>query len=315
MDQVNLQSKTLEDLRYIAKMLGMKNISKYKKSELVELLSENSKKLKSDDIVEEVVSKEIKTAEPAANSKETQASEERSKETSEEVPVLRKSRRGRPSKASKLMDKPENTGVSDLLTNVTGQDNQGNNPNLVSEQSDKPDRLSDTLKHLETKNNIEKKSHGRGRKKSIQPSIELPDNENKLVLNTSNVSEVSEKDNIINSADSENIKDSKNSGLEPKESVEQPKSASDEKISEKSEKDLKPQTYKKDDQSSTRQDNRQQHRQAKSFANTNGKSDIPAEPQRMPLNQQPQQVQPQQSIPSSLRLFHLRFNNRKVVKK
>ncbi|WP_024832570.1 transcription termination factor Rho [Ruminiclostridium josui] len=298
MDQVNLQSKTLEDLRYIAKMLGMKNISKYKKSELVELLSENSKKLKSDDIVEEVVSKEIKTAEPAANSKETQASEERSKETSEEVPVLRKSRRGRPSKASKLMDKPENTGVSDLLTNVTGQDNQGNNPNLVSEQSDKPDRLSDTLKHLETKNNIEKKSHGRGRKKSIQPSIELPDNENKLVLNTSNVSEVSEKDNIINSADSENIKDSKNSGLEPKESVEQPKSASDEKISEKSEKDLKPQTYKKDDQSSTRQDNRQQHRQAKSFANTNGKSDIPAEPQRMPLNQQPQQVQPQQSIPS-----------------
>ncbi len=291
MDQINLQSKTLEDLRYIAKMLGMKNISKYKKSELVELLSENSEKLKSDDIVEEVVSKE--KAEPAANTIETQTSEERSKEVSEEVPVLRKSRRGRPSKASKSMDKPENTGESDFLTNITGQDNQGNSPNSLSEQNDKPDRLSDTLKHLETKN-IDKKPHGRGRKKEVQASSEALITESKVLLDTSNTSEVSAQDKGINSADS--IPHRKNSRLKPEQTIEQPKNISDEKAPVKV--DSKPQIYKKDDQPSARQDNRQPHRQNRQFTNTNGKPDNQSEPQRAPLNQQAQQVQPQQPVPS-----------------
>lgn len=38
MDQIDLQSKTLEDLRYIAKMMGVKNISKLKKNELLDIL-------------------------------------------------------------------------------------------------------------------------------------------------------------------------------------------------------------------------------------------------------------------------------------
>ncbi len=285
MDQINLQSKTLEDLRYIAKMLGMKNISKYKKSELVELLSENSEKLKSDDIVEVVVSEE--KAEPAANTMETQASEEMSKEVPEEVPVLRKSRRGRPSKASKAMDKPENNGVPDLPSSLTGQDN---NSNSVSEQSDKPARLSDTLKHLETKN-IEKKPHSRGRKKDIQPSSEPSVTENTVLSNTS---EASEK--VNNSA--ENISTAKNSRIKPEQTIEQPKSVSDEKIPGKVEKDSKPKIYKKDDQPPARQDNRPSYRQNRPYTNTNGKADIPSEPQRIPISQQPQQGQPQQPVPS-----------------
>ena len=285
MDQINLQSKTLEDLRYIAKMLGMKNISKYKKSELVELLSENSEKLKSDDIVEVVVSEE--KAEPAANTMETQASEEMSKEVPEEVPVLRKSRRGRPSKASKAMDKPENNGVPDLPSSVTGQDN---NSNSVSEQSDKPARLSDTLKHLETKN-IEKKPHSRGRKKDIQPSSEPSVTEYTVLSNTS---EASEK--VNNSA--ENISTAKNSRIKPEQTIEQPKSVSDEKIPGKVEKDSKPKIYKKDDQPPARQDNRPSYRQNRPYTNTNGKADIPSEPQRIPISQQPQQGQPQQPVPS-----------------
>ncbi len=285
MDQINLQSKTLEDLRYIAKMLGMKNISKYKKSELVELLSENSEKLKSDDIVEVVVSEE--KAEPAANTIETQASEEMPKEVPEEVPVLRKSRRGRPSKASKVADKPENNGVQDLPSSATGQDN---NSNSVSEQSDKPARLSDTLKHLETKN-IEKKPHSRGRKKDIQPSSEPSVTENTVLSNTS---EASEK--VNNSA--ENISTAKNSRIKPEQTIEQPKSVSDEKIPGKVEKDSKPKIYKKDDQPPARQDNRPSYRQNRPYTNTNGKADIPSEPQRIPISQQPQQGQPQQPVPS-----------------
>lgn len=38
MEPVNLEKKTTEDLRYIAKMLGLKNISRLKKQELIELL-------------------------------------------------------------------------------------------------------------------------------------------------------------------------------------------------------------------------------------------------------------------------------------
>ena len=42
MEPVNLEKKTTEDLRYIAKMLGLKNISRLKKQELIELLQSAS---------------------------------------------------------------------------------------------------------------------------------------------------------------------------------------------------------------------------------------------------------------------------------
>ena len=40
MEDINLENKTLEDLRYIAKILGIKNISKYRKAELIEKIKE-----------------------------------------------------------------------------------------------------------------------------------------------------------------------------------------------------------------------------------------------------------------------------------
>jgi transcription termination factor Rho len=40
MEKINLDSKTLEDLRYIAKMLGIKNISKYRRDELIKKMVE-----------------------------------------------------------------------------------------------------------------------------------------------------------------------------------------------------------------------------------------------------------------------------------
>ena len=36
MEGINLKDKTLEDLRYIAKMLGLKSITRLRKSELIE---------------------------------------------------------------------------------------------------------------------------------------------------------------------------------------------------------------------------------------------------------------------------------------
>ena len=46
MDEINLDNKTLEDLRYIAKMMGIKNVAKFKKSELLEEILSLSKKEK-----------------------------------------------------------------------------------------------------------------------------------------------------------------------------------------------------------------------------------------------------------------------------
>ena len=48
MEQLNLEKKTIEDLRYIAKMLGLKNISRLKKKELIELLKSTNNSQKED---------------------------------------------------------------------------------------------------------------------------------------------------------------------------------------------------------------------------------------------------------------------------
>ncbi len=42
MEEVNLEKKTLEDLRFIAKMLGIKNIAKYRKKELIDVIKETA---------------------------------------------------------------------------------------------------------------------------------------------------------------------------------------------------------------------------------------------------------------------------------
>lgn len=44
MEDVNLKDKTLEDLRYIAKLMGMKNATKYRKEELIEKIMEAGEK-------------------------------------------------------------------------------------------------------------------------------------------------------------------------------------------------------------------------------------------------------------------------------
>ncbi|HHW31454.1 MAG TPA: transcription termination factor Rho [Clostridiaceae bacterium] len=82
MEEVNLNSKTLEDLRYIAKVMGIKGVTKYRKSELIEkILSaakesvENTqqvrdKKEKSDEqIKEKSENQEVAKAEPESDEK------------------------------------------------------------------------------------------------------------------------------------------------------------------------------------------------------------------------------------------------------
>ena len=52
MEDINLEKKTLEDLRYIAKMMGIKNVAKYKKSEIIEVILEFNKQKKANEAIE-----------------------------------------------------------------------------------------------------------------------------------------------------------------------------------------------------------------------------------------------------------------------
>lgn len=181
MDQINLQSKTLEDLRYIAKMMDIKNISKLKKNDLIDLITSNS-----DNLSEamkpgtEVISAEKPAIEsPSIEDKATEEKEtveDNTNQTSKnadqdnqnkEVPVLRKSRRGRPSKTEKEPDKQ--TGVSqenqsneniinaDSNESKVGGSDTGADIENKTETNEKQSRLSDRLKYLEGKENKKSK--------------------------------------------------------------------------------------------------------------------------------------------------------------
>jgi transcription termination factor Rho len=170
MDQINLQSKTLEDLRYIAKMMGIKNISKLKKNELFDLLAKSTgEAIQEDHRVEEHISKEKSPSEPEAHVDDATPVADLAKDVvedktkNEEAPVLRKSRRGRPSNASKMLDKQTegNEKNSSDIQDITIDNVQSND---LNESAKKPEKLSDRLKPLEIKDNEEKISENLDKK-------------------------------------------------------------------------------------------------------------------------------------------------------
>jgi transcription termination factor Rho len=133
MEGVNLRSKTLEDLRYIAKMMGVKSITKYRKEELIKKILEagseaNQNKPEKAAAEEEVPAsakrKTRRTSKNKEQAKEEQGSTEGPAESPAEAPVgeeakqsegaavetpeepavqppvVKKARRGRPPKAA-----------------------------------------------------------------------------------------------------------------------------------------------------------------------------------------------------------------------
>ncbi len=106
MEGINLKDKTLEDLRYIAKMMGIKNLSRYKKSELIEVISGGQDSSKASEIGNSDIPKftdnketELKDIK-SKNTKNGTVDKQDSTETNDAPVVLRKSKRGRP-KANK----------------------------------------------------------------------------------------------------------------------------------------------------------------------------------------------------------------------
>lgn len=123
MEEINLGNKTLEDLRYIAKMMNLKNISKLRKEELIQRILEAAKEVqdvektetreaeKSPAIDEEPAApkrgrrKSVETEiAPAEKEVEQTAAADMPGQPAEEPAALKKSRRGRPSKATKALE-------------------------------------------------------------------------------------------------------------------------------------------------------------------------------------------------------------------
>ncbi len=102
MEDIKLNDKTLEDLRYIAKMMGIKKITKYRKSELIEKIYEAANNGGLNAVQNEINTQEAKDAEINTELQEETGSTEGVSENKQENPVeeaplvLRKSKRGRP---------------------------------------------------------------------------------------------------------------------------------------------------------------------------------------------------------------------------
>ncbi len=109
MEEVDLRSKSLEDLRYIAKLLNIKSITKYRKNELIEKImevgtaqaAESAKDRKTDEVREKAKVDAVNAgvSDSSAASPEPVEKEEKPLQNQVADPVITRPRRGRPSKA------------------------------------------------------------------------------------------------------------------------------------------------------------------------------------------------------------------------
>jgi len=179
MEGINLKDKTLEDLRYIAKMLGLKSITRLRKSELIEKIYQSqgiesieegtksgdteTKTKKSDDSAEKEKKskkkdKESEEAEESKKESKKKESEEESKKE-EETPVLRKSKRGRP-KTVKVSEESKKEGKEEVKgeevkeekkeTPVSQKSSLNEEKTVLSSQSDQKDKKKE-VKEKEAK--------------------------------------------------------------------------------------------------------------------------------------------------------------------
>lgn len=93
MQEVNLDKKTLEDLRYVAKDLGLKGIAKYKKGDLIKMIQDKQS------LSANTVQKQEKAEEQSVNDQKS-ANDQKSEKPE-------KSKRGRPKKALTDTNKKE----------------------------------------------------------------------------------------------------------------------------------------------------------------------------------------------------------------
>lgn len=182
MEGINLMDKTLEDLRYIAKMMGIKNISKYKKNELIEVIyksgngvaegvSVDNNKAESDLQASGTgdansTESEKKAEDAVKESKATQ--EEKVADTNEAPVVLRKSKRGRP-KANKAAEQKSEVESVGAVKEESAMKDSGkkDNDTQESKKKDKTDNAAVNIENKDTREDKKAKQESTAKKETI----------------------------------------------------------------------------------------------------------------------------------------------------
>lgn len=167
MEGINLMDKTLEDLRYIAKMMGIKNLSKFKKNELVEIIYKSGNgevegmpisdhdfgNMPQENNSDNPNLPDEKEDKPEGAKKGTVAKQDENVADTNDFPVvLRKSKRGRP-KANKVSDEKSEPEIEKDNKEVT---KINENEDLKKHKEIKEDR-NENQDNVVRKDNIIKK--------------------------------------------------------------------------------------------------------------------------------------------------------------
>jgi len=128
MEEVNLNSKTLEDLRYIAKMMGIKGVTKYRKNELIEkILSAAKESVENTQPVEEKSDEQIKE-----KSENQEAIKTESEEDSETKPEIAEDTN------AKVVDKADPGDITETKSEVPAKD--ADDSEKQEDQGEKPEQ-------------------------------------------------------------------------------------------------------------------------------------------------------------------------------
>lgn len=137
-DRSILEKKSLEDLRYIAKMLGLKSIYKYRKSELIDYITDSAKSNEVKKNEQKSKQGEQMPAEgQAVESVQADSREKKASRKAESKADATSKRRGRPKKAETVEDTSNTVDESAISSGAPGTDNvpAGAEAESPSEQS------------------------------------------------------------------------------------------------------------------------------------------------------------------------------------
>ena len=147
MEEVNLSKKTLEDLRYIAKMMGIKSITKYRKNELIEKILE--------------AGSSAPVIEPAKNIDAVENEVE-----TEKKPAVRKRRQKTEADAEKVQKEKE-----DIKEDIKDDIKEDIKEDTKTEQKEETDIDKERVKETETEE----------KKDVAEEKVQTPETDNNLV--------------------------------------------------------------------------------------------------------------------------------------
>jgi transcription termination factor Rho len=171
MEGINLKDKTLEDLRYIAKMMGLKSITRLRKSELIEKIYQSQG---IENVEENIKSSDTETKTKKSDDNVEKEKKLKDKEKDEETPVLRKSKRGRP----KVVKVSEESKKEEKKEEIKGKEEEGTSSKKTVKEDfkDTASNKKDTAKTQVVKETTESQKGSLKNEKAVSSSHSTQEN-------------------------------------------------------------------------------------------------------------------------------------------